>query len=287
MAISVAATRPQQRDRHRPLAAQAVVEEAHGVGAGPRRHVEHDAEDQDVLGGEAEGAGGVDAAEGEDGHQGVVVEQAGDEEADDLPVLAHLGEGVDELAGRLGDDHPAAAAGDPRLVLLHPEEDRHAEHREPGRHQQVGGADVLARRAAEAEPGLGRLDEAVERQDQGEEAAEVAQCPAVAGDPAHPLRRRHVGEEGVVEHHPQLEADVGDHQPGERRPHLRRGGRSRAPPCRRWRWRWWRGETPCGSRRGRPARPRAATAPPPPAPSPSPPATRARCRRSGRGPPPG
>ena len=182
---------------------------SHEQRPGSCRDIEDNAEEQHFLESETERFGGVDSAEREDGYQTVVVHEARNQETHDLAVSANLCKRIAQLTGRIAEHAPAPRDGGP--VLGDPEQERQREHREPHRHQQVGGANILAGLRTETEPGSGWLNQRHQRQHQSQQAAGVSQRPSLTGDPPDASARRYIREKGIVEDSRELIADIGNH----------------------------------------------------------------------------
>ena len=211
---------------HGRFGAQPVVQPGEGEGAEAGRDIHDDAEDQDLRGIHAEDRGGVDRPDGENRVQPVDIEDPGDQEARDVPVLPDVGEGVAQRS-QAGADRPAHGQPGPRRIRGE-EEQRQAEDQRPQGDDGAGDPDMLSRHLVEAERRDRRLDEQEQQQDQAGQAADIAQPPGPAGEPADMARRGEAGQHGVVEDEAHLEADHADEGRGEHED--RRVDARRAPP---------------------------------------------------------
>ena len=197
----------------------------------PGRHVECYAEDDHLVDLHAERAGGVDAAEGEQGRQPVGVDHVGEQEPRDRAVVLQR-----RAACGTGRRCPSAPPPTKRHALrrrlAHEQEQRHDEHRVPQRRERAGDAHVLRRTLVEPEERTVRLDEQDEDQRQADDAADIAQAPCPAGHAADIGGRRHARQQRVVEDGRDLEADR-RHRDADQRQRDRLGRRRHEPQARR------------------------------------------------------
>ena len=109
-----------------------------------------DAKRDDLRYGEAEDGGGVNATEGKDGYEPVVVEQPRNEQFYDLPIRTHVAPGRLELsvcfAKRAGTLRRGGA-----LVLFDEQEHRNAKDCKPAGHEQANRPYVLGALGVESE----------------------------------------------------------------------------------------------------------------------------------------
>ena len=96
------------------------------------------------------------------------------------------------------------------------QKERQRENDEPGRDERPGDAELLRLGRIEAERRGLRLDEDEQHDGEAGEAAAIAQAPRPAGEPPEPAARHQCGQQRVVEHDPDLEAEIGDRDEGER-----------------------------------------------------------------------
>ena len=189
------------------------------------RHGEQDAEDAEFRRAPAEHAGAVDAAEGEQRHEAVLVDHVGEEEAGDRAVPPRLLHRPAKMGEGLAGSGPEPASRGRRV--RREQEQRRDEHEEPGRRQGTDDAVALpagrieAEERVEAEIGLSRLrarGEEAEHQDERDEAAGVAHRPARAGQAAEALRRHEAEHHGIVERRRGLRGDGRDARSRRARP---------------------------------------------------------------------
>ena len=206
-----------QGDQDGALAAEAIIHESEGQRSCARRHVDGNSENDDFGQAHAEGAGGIDSAEREYRDQAVVVDESRQEELGRLGVLTHFARGGDHVPVclRQGDPGPGRRPKPDRQA-----QHRHAEHREPDRHEQIHRPEVETLLGAEAE----QIRSQGHGQGEGEtgEATRVAEAPAPAGGPADRSRRRELRKKRVVENGAHLEGQVGDNEQDQGEKHCAR-----------------------------------------------------------------
>src|SRR5690606_40380243 len=117
----------------------------------PGRNVQRDPEQDDLIEGEVECPDRIDAAEGKDGHQSVVVDQSREEHPEDLPMASEFGERRSELS-KCPRDHAADVSDGFGVRVAHPRKHGYCEHGKPNSYEQVGCADTLAAPGRKAEP---------------------------------------------------------------------------------------------------------------------------------------
>ena len=219
---------PSDGELHRRACCRAVVEPAAQEGAGNGEDRQDDAEDAERHGAPAEGRRGIDAAEGDDGGEPVVVEHEGDQVEQRVAVMAELPHRVQQRRARPLSP-PRAAAGAAAGAVRREQEHRDHEQRQPQRrgraHQALEpcrsrdrGRTAAGRCAAR--PNIaGRLTD--QHGEQRHQPAAIAQAPAEAAQPAHALGPHDVGQLRVVEHDRHLRADRRHHdRPADRRHEL-------------------------------------------------------------------
>ena len=176
----------------------------------PGADVEDDTERNELLEAEAEGAHRVDAAEREDRHEAVVVEEPRQQEQSDLPVPAQMAHGDGQIGERAPHADPAARDG----LVLEEHERGDGEQEKPAGDEQVRGPQVEALTGRDAEQRRLR-HENHECHHERRQSAEVADPPPVAGDASDPIRGGDRREERVVEDEADLERHVGDDEHAE------------------------------------------------------------------------
>ena len=103
---------PPQSDEDGAFWPYIVVEPGEAGGTDPGRYIDGDAEQDHLLEGHAEGPGGVNAAEGEQGVEAVDIDHAGEKKARGLGVSADIAQGVDQCHQTVAQGlHGALATG--------------------------------------------------------------------------------------------------------------------------------------------------------------------------------
>ena len=180
-----------QGDHDGRARADPIVQPGEGDGPQPGGDIEGDGEQDDFIEIHGEGAGGVNAAEGEKGRQTVGIGHAGQQKTQQLRLPADRAQGPPEVAeaGAGGRRQGLAwAAG-----LAGEQEQGQGENGEPQRRRDHRRADMLGRAFVEAERRRRRVDEDHQNQGQRAEAAEKADAPAPAGHPAKAVGGDQVG----------------------------------------------------------------------------------------------
>ncbi|MCY1356145.1 hypothetical protein D9M69_425870 [compost metagenome] len=199
--------------------AETVLQVAEQQGAERGGDVDHEDQQQGVLGAEAHHLGGVDGRQGDHrGDAGLVAQGAG-EKAQQVAVAA----GLAQRPGQPHEGQPRALAG--RAGLRHGAFAQEQEGRQAGDGEQRGGdqhahRDELRRRLP-LRLGMADVGQAGGQADQ---PAEIAERPAPAGHPPQRLAPRQFGKEGGDQVLAAAEAEVRQHHEQHRQRQAARPG---------------------------------------------------------------
>ena len=195
-----------QRQDDDLLRADLVIDPAEGDGRQACDNIGGDCEDQHLAGAKAEGGLSQDGTEGEDAGEAVAEDGGGDEEEEGVRGLVLEGAhgAPQELVGV--DDRLVVAAGLDLLGHRRVEDDGNREAAEPQGGDHHGDADVQVRVGGYVQQV--DADEADVEDEQQDDAADVAGCPAEAGDLAAVFLLAQVVEHRVVVHRGELEEHV-------------------------------------------------------------------------------